>query len=81
MPSLGETVVVAWAKAFSLSENSVRLQVISLFSVMAGYFHEHAWIIWNVLTESSMLGLIYSLEMLDDGIEAWELDVWDKCGS
>jgi len=48
---------------------------------MAGYFHGHAWIIWTVLAENSMLGLIYSLEMLNGGIEAWELDVWDKCGS
>ena len=81
MPSLGETVIVAWEKAFSLSEISARLHVISLFSVMAGYFHGHAWIIWTVLAENSMLGLIYSLEMLNGGIEAWELDVWDKCVS
>jgi len=45
MPSLGETVLVAWAKAFSLSEISARLHDISLFSVMAGHFHGHARII------------------------------------
>jgi len=42
MPSLGEEIVVAWAKAFSLSENSVGLHSIFSVSVMAGYFYEHA---------------------------------------
>jgi len=47
---------------------------------MVGYSCEHAWVIWIVWTESSMLGLIYGMELLDGGIVAWELDVWDKSG-
>jgi len=31
MPSLSETVIVAWTKAFSLSENCVGFHFISLF--------------------------------------------------
>ena len=81
MPSLGETVVVAWAKAFSLSENSADLHFYFPVSVVAGCYHEHACVIWFVWTESGMLGLIYGMELLVGGVVAWELDVWDKsCG-
>jgi len=45
MPSLGETVVVAWAKAFSLSENSADLHFYFPVSVVAGCYHEHACVI------------------------------------
>jgi len=47
---------------------------------MARYSYEYVLVIWMVWTESSMLGLIYGMELLDGDIVAWELDVGDKSG-
>ena len=45
---------------------------------MVEYYYEHTCVIGFVWNESGVLTLIYGLELLDGGIVAWELDVWDK---
>jgi len=49
-------------------------------SIVAEYYFEYACVIGFVWNESGMFGLMYGLELLDGGIVAWELDVWDKGG-
>ena len=49
-------------------------------SVVAEYYFEYACVIGFVWNGSGMFGLMYGLELLDGGIEAWELDVWDRGG-
>jgi len=49
-------------------------------SIVAEYYFEYACVIGFIWNESGMFGLMYDLELLDGGIVAWELDVWDKGG-